>query len=60
MVELTRDLPEQGLRAGDQGTVVLVHQPGVFEVEFASPLAEVEQLVALKAAELRLVWSAPA
>ena len=34
-VVLTRDMPQQKLRAGDVGTVVLVHGGGVaFEVEF--------------------------
>ena len=34
-VALTCDLPEQGLKRGDVGTVVLVHGNGVaFEMEF--------------------------
>ena len=36
-VILKVDLPESGLRAGDLGTVVLVHQGGAaYEVEFAT------------------------
>ena len=36
-IVLTRDLPEQGLRAGDIGTVVLVHRNNAgYEVEFTS------------------------
>ena len=36
-IVLTEDLPEYGLRAGDVGTVVLVHQEGKgYEVEFVA------------------------
>jgi Domain of unknown function (DUF4926) len=36
-VVLTRDLPEEKLRKGDLGAVVLVHQDGVaYEVEFVT------------------------
>lgn len=38
---LTIDLPEHGLRAGDTGTVVLVHAAGkAYEVEFFTPWGE--------------------
>jgi len=33
-VVLGRDLPKYGLKAGDVGTVVLVHPAGGYEVEF--------------------------
>jgi hypothetical protein len=37
IVVLTRDVPEQKLRNGDLGTVVLVHQDGAaYEVEFVT------------------------
>src|SRR5437868_1502218 len=36
-VVLTSDLPEYGLKAGDIGTVVMIHQQGAgFEVEFCT------------------------
>jgi hypothetical protein len=36
-VVLTRDLPQQKLRKGDLGAVVLVHEDGAaYEVEFAT------------------------
>jgi hypothetical protein len=36
-VVLTADLPDEGLRAGDVGTVVHLHREGVaFEVEFCT------------------------
>ena len=34
-VVLTEDLPDEGLKAGDVGTVVMAHQDGAgFEIEF--------------------------
>jgi hypothetical protein len=37
LVVLTEDIPDEGLKAGDVGTVVLVHLAGAgFEVEFAT------------------------
>jgi hypothetical protein len=33
-VVLTAELPELGLKAGDLGTIVLVHTHGGYEVEF--------------------------
>ena len=33
-VVLTEELPNYGLKAGDLGTVVLVHTHGGYEVEF--------------------------
>lgn len=38
---LTRDLPEKGLKAGDVGTVVEVHDDGAgYSLEFFSPSGE--------------------
>ena len=40
-VVLTKDLPEEKLKAGDVGTVVHIHRQGeAFEVEFVALLAE--------------------
>lgn len=37
LVALVSDLPEHGLRAGDVGVIVLVHQGGAgYEVEFTT------------------------
>lgn len=33
-IVLTEDLPEEGLKQGDLGTVVLIHPTGGYEVEF--------------------------
>ena len=35
-IVLTADQPEHGLRSGDVGTVVLVHDRGGYEVEFTT------------------------
>ena len=51
---LTRDLPEQGLRAGDIGTVVLVHRNNAgYEVEFTSLDGETIAVITLMADEVR-------
>ena len=36
-VVLTKDLPDNGLRAGDAGTVVMIHNSGAgYDVEFCT------------------------
>ena len=51
---LTRDLPEQGLRAGDIGTVVLVHRNNAgYEVEFTSLDGETIAVITLMADQVR-------
>ena len=53
-VILTCDLPEHGLRRGDIGTVVLVHQAGKgFEVEFTTLDGETVAIVTLMADQVR-------
>ena len=53
-VVLTADLPEYGLKAGDLGTVVLVHQGGQgYEVEFVTLDGETVAVTSLLAAQLR-------
>ena len=54
-VVLRRDLPEQGLRAGDVGAVVHVYTDAAFEVEFVRASGQTKALVALKASDLRPV-----
>ncbi|NQT52826.1 DUF4926 domain-containing protein [bacterium] len=54
-IVLTADLPEEGLKAGDMGTVVLVHGKGEgYEVEFTALDGETLAVVSLSAAQLRL------
>jgi len=55
-VVLTTDLPEHGLRAGDLGTVVLVHRDGKgYEVEFVTLAGETLTIVTLTSDRVRPV-----
>jgi len=55
-VVLAEDLPEQGLRAGDLGTIVMVHQRGAgYEVEFVTLEGGTVAVVTLTAAQVRQV-----
>lgn len=50
---LTVDLPEHGLRAGDIGTVVLVHAGRGYEVEFSTLDGATLAVVSLSPDQLR-------
>jgi hypothetical protein len=53
-VLLTRDLPEHGLKAGDIGTIVSIHQEGAgFEVEFVTFNGTTVAVVTLAAKDVR-------
>jgi hypothetical protein len=53
-VVLTSDLPQHGLRAGDLGTVVLVHEGGSgYTVEFATVHGATIAVVTLDAGQVR-------
>lgn len=53
---LTADLPEHRLRAGDVGTIVLVHRGGQgYEVEFITLTGETIDVVTVSAAQVRPV-----
>jgi ATP-dependent exoDNAse (exonuclease V) alpha subunit len=55
-VVLERDLPRHGLKRGDIGTVVLVHDQGKgYEVEFTSLDGETVAVVTLSVGEVRAV-----
>jgi Domain of unknown function (DUF4926) len=55
-VVLAADLPDQGLRKGDIGTVVLVHQAGAgYEVEFTTLDGESVGVVTLTREQVRPV-----
>jgi hypothetical protein len=54
-VVLTRDRPDVGLKAGDQGAIVHVHAPSDVEVEFVTASGRTQALVSLRADELRAV-----
>lgn len=53
-IVLTKDLPDHGLKAGDVGTVVLVHRGGAgYEVEFCALNGETILVTSLEAGDLR-------
>jgi hypothetical protein len=53
-VVLTRDLPQEGLRRGDIGTVVHMYPTGGFEVEFFTASGKTRAVVTLPATDVRL------
>lgn len=52
-VVLERDIPEHGLRKGDLGAVVLVHESGDLEVEFLRASGYTQALVELHPSDVR-------
>jgi hypothetical protein len=53
-VVLTKDVPEEGLVAGDIGTVVHIHKGGEgYEVEFMTLTGETVAIVTLLASQVR-------
>ena len=53
-IVLNEDLPEEGLEAGDIGTVVHVHQNGAgYEVEFMTLTGETITVATLTASQVR-------
>jgi len=55
-IVLQKNLPEEGLQAGDVGTVIHVHRGGeAFEVEFMTLGGETVAIVTLLASEVRVV-----
>jgi Domain of unknown function (DUF4926) len=54
-VVLDRDMPELGLRKGDLGAIVHIHETGELEVEFVSAAGRTEALVALTPSDVRRV-----
>ena len=54
-VVLTEDVPEHGLKRGDIGTVVLLHDRPGFEVEFVSLDGETLAVVSLTPQQVRSV-----
>jgi hypothetical protein len=53
-VVLTRDIPEQGLKAGDVGAIVLDYGDGrSYEVEFVTADGQTAALLTLTTADIR-------
>jgi hypothetical protein len=55
LVALTCDLPEEGLRAGDVGTVVHLHRGEAYEVEFVTWTGETVAVATVLKDQLRPV-----
>ena len=56
LVVLRKSIPNQGLKAGDVGTIVLVHKKGeAFEVEFLTLHGETVAVATLDASQVRPV-----
>lgn len=56
LVVLTRDLPDSNLRAGDIGTVVLVHKGSAgYEIEFATLGGRTLAVITVDAGDVRPV-----
>jgi hypothetical protein len=55
-IVLTRDIPEEGLKAGDVGTIVHVHQQRkAFEVEFLTLEGDTAAIATVLEAQARAV-----
>ena len=54
-VVLKRNVPEAGLRVGDLGAIVEVHDPDHFEVEFVAASGRTQALVTLGFEDIRHV-----
>ncbi len=59
VVALLEDLPAEGLKRGQVGTVIELWEPGVYEVEFADTHGITYALVALRADQLMTLYWHP-
>lgn len=59
VVALMLDLPTQGLRRGQVGTVVDILSPGVFEVEFSDDRGQTYAMLPLGGEQLLVLHHAP-
>ena len=55
VVVLDADLPVHGLRRGDLGAVVDVHDPDGLEIEFVTASGRTQALVTMKQTDVRAV-----
>lgn len=58
VVELAVDIPECGLRAGMQGTIVHCHPGDAYEVEFTNEAGETLDFLPLRPEQFIVVWQA--
>ena len=54
-VALTHDIPGAGLRRGDLGAIVELHEPNAMEVEFVAASGRTQALLTLEASDVRQV-----
>lgn len=55
-IVLTQDIPDEGLQAGDVGTVVHIHRDGAaYEVEFVTLTGQTVAVATVLSSQLRLV-----
>jgi hypothetical protein len=59
VVALTADVPAKGLVRGQVGTVVLVHEPGIYEVEFSDEQGRTYAELALREEQLLVLHYQP-
>jgi len=59
VVALIEDLPQQGLRRGQVGTVVELLAPDVFEVEFSDNHGRTYATLSLRAEQLMVLYHQP-
>jgi hypothetical protein len=59
VVALTEDQPKHNLARGHVGTVVELHEPGVFEVEFSDDEGRTYALLPLRAEHLLVLRYRP-
>lgn len=57
-IVLNRDIPEYGLRAGDLGAIIEIHDPEHVEVEFVAASGRTQALVTLNLSDVRHVSDA--
>ena len=59
VVQLTKDLPEENLKAGDKGTILMVLSvsPPVYEIEFMNDDGETLAVTTIYNHPLSLIWS---
>jgi hypothetical protein len=60
VVALLEDLPDEGLKRGQVGTLVEEWEPGVYEVEFADTEGVTYAMVALRAEQVMTLYWHPA
>ena len=56
VVALKRDRADLGLKAGDEGTIVLIYGDEACEVEFVNPDGTTRVMTAFPVEQLEVVW----